>query len=604
MLRRVRDNQAARNFRQRFKQTQQNPLRDLVKYMIAIIIFFLLMYVFMHSVTFIPIGNEKPPSKSSINNISNKPKPDQKKLIIPLAAHKPENTKHARNDYIIFENYMATQVNGKSKGLFEKFESRHEHNLVQLYCDSLRDECIGYAFNKNGGYQFYSQNGWPMQKKNGWNFYMKHDQNKELSFKDTGLNPNHMDKQSKNKYLNNKSTENNKIIINEEIKPKYISYAQNVGRVNNQLVSFEAMIQYAIYYNRTLVIPWPRHQNHVMGFECNFWDFHKLNEVINIIMEDKLPQRLQNYRQEKDVPAECRFIKLIGKGISTESLINCEMIYLYEGDMGIFHFRDGPKDVMKYIIPAKYIRDAVEGFLSEEFGDQKTYRIGVHRRAMDEGGKDPKTGERHVCRWESRGIYGDSRFGWLRNLIKKVTVTDLDLYNKIIGMYHHSCAMDFNDLQNILVFHKQERIENNEKFFIAHDHQEQYVIDNMKEYGGIEQPIGKNKEKYSSYFWSKSEKCYAYHKSKCRGYGHCSTQNTLKMKEEILFDMWALYFADFLAGTWMSTLTRTVCHWKGFDYSLYNGNQCFLKWKWEDTVNGKNNNWYTLDNLNETALFD
>eukprot|EP01084_Bolivina_argentea_P294586 506919_1 len=136
MLRRVRDNQAARNFRQRFKQTQQNPLRDLVKYMIAIIIFFLLMYVFMHSVTFIPIGNEKPPSKSSINNISNKPKPDQKKLIIPLAAHnlhqfelqrddividndnkkiKPENTKHARNDNIIFKNYMANSTIQKMK---------------------------------------------------------------------------------------------------------------------------------------------------------------------------------------------------------------------------------------------------------------------------------------------------------------------------------------------------------------------------------------------------------------------------------------------------------------------------------------------------------
>ena len=49
---------------------------------------------------------------------------------------------------------------------------------------------------------------------------------------------------------------------------RYISYAMNYGRINNQLYSFEAMIQYALLYNRTLVIPWPRHRNHVMGLEC------------------------------------------------------------------------------------------------------------------------------------------------------------------------------------------------------------------------------------------------------------------------------------------------------------------------------------------------
>jgi len=291
----------------------------------------------------------------------------------------------------------------------------------------------------------------------------------------------------------------------------------------------------------------------------------------------------------------------VGKGIPKDKNIECEMIYLYEGDMGIFHFRAGPEDVMKFIIPAQYIRDAVEDFLMEEFGELK-YRIGVHRRAMDEGGKDPKTGERHVCRWESRGIHGDSRFAWLRNHIKKITGEDKDTYEKIIAMYHHSCAMDFHDLQNILIFHKQNPIKDNEKFFIAHDHQEEWVIKDMETYGGIQQPMGK--QKYSSKEWSKSEQCYDYHREHCKKYGHCSRGPTLRMKEEILFDMWALYYSEFLAGTWMSTLTRTICHWKGFEESLYNGNQCFLQWKWQDTVDGKNTDWYTLDGLNVTALFD
>merc|ERR1712173_44221 len=156
--------------------------------------------------------------------------------------------------------------------------------------------------------------------------------------------------------------------------------------------------------------------------------------------------------------------------------------------------------------------------------------------------------------------------------------------NHIIAMYHHSCAMDFYDLQNILTFHKQARIGKDEKFFIAHDHQEQFVIDAMKTHGGIEQPR-KNE-------WTHSAKAFKIHKSKCKQYGHCSNEKTLQMKEEILWDMWALTYADFLAGSWMSTLTRTICHWWGFDKSLYNGNQCFLKWKWQDTVNGNNNDWF------------
>ena len=210
------------------------------------------------------------------------------------------------------------------------------------------------------------------------------------------------------------------------------------------------------------------------------------------------------------------------------------------------------------------------------------------------GGQDPKTGDIHVCRWESRGIQGDARFQWLRNLIKKAANGDDGVYKKIIAMYKHSCAMDFYDLQNILLFHKLPQIENKEKFFIAHDHQEQAVINSMKVFGGMEQP--KNE-------WTHSEEAYKIHKAKCKDYGHCSNRRTLQMKEEILWDMWMLYYADFLAGTWMSTLTRTVCHWKGFEKSMYTGNQCFLKWKWQETVNG-NSDWFTVEGLNETALFD
>merc|ERR1712228_106674 len=123
------------------------------------------------------------------------------------------------------------------------------------------------------------------------------------------------------------------------------------------------------------------------------------------------------------------------------------------------------------------------------------------------------------------------------------------------------------------------------------------MVDQIKAHGGIEQSDGKIKP------WSRAYAAFKVHQAKCKQFGHCSDVKKLAEKEEVLFDMWALKHADFLVGSWMSTLTRNVCHWKGKD-GMYNGNMCFLKEKWEDTVSGKNDQWFTTDGLNTTALFD
>lgn len=337
------------------------------------------------------------------------------------------------------------------------------------------------------------------------------------------------------------------------------------------------------------------------------WDYDRLREIIDIIIEHELPENLQSYRT--DTPKNCQFHKLVGKGINKEKVDKeCEMVYLYEGDLGIFKFEKGEYDVLKYMIPAPYIRNAVEKFLLSTFGSIN-YRIGIHRRAMDEGGKDKKTGSPYVCRWISHGIHGDSRFQWLRNFIDKTVDNNKNDSIIVKQIYQHSCAMTFWDLQNILTFHKQPLIDyenknKKEKFFIAHDHQNQNAINKMKVYGGVEQPSARNKEKYSSMEWTKSNEMHNFVKDKCKKYDYCPKQLELQSKEEILFDMWALYYSEFIVGTWASTLTRTVCHWKGFDNSIYNGNQCWLYWKWKETANGKKNDWFTFDGLNYTALYD
>merc|ERR1719474_36447 len=106
------------------------------------------MYVLM-SVSYFTIGSgktttkSKPLSKGEANAVSI----DDDNVA--LKAQPAVGIAEPFNDYIVCKNYMAPQVGGVSKGLFEKFESQHDHKLVQLYCDSLGDECIGYAFNAN-----------------------------------------------------------------------------------------------------------------------------------------------------------------------------------------------------------------------------------------------------------------------------------------------------------------------------------------------------------------------------------------------------------------------------------------------------------------------
>ena len=65
-------------------------------------------------------------------------------------------------------------------------------------------------------------------------------------------------------------------------------------------------------------------------------------------------------------------------------------------------------------------------------------------------------------------------------------------------------------------------------------------------------------------------------------------------KEIVVFDMWMLRRAAFFVGSWHSTLTRNVCHWRGFE-AMYNSTNCYLHHKWKNTT--KDSPWFHLDAL-------
>ena len=308
MRRSTRLRRSGKSFQQRFASANANlcSKQRILHFVIFIAISFAILYSLMIFITL---------SHSKISNINKNPSTNdnieitkkQMKKDIDFAninADKTEitqkfiennqkkdiNKKNSNEsyEYIKFNGYIAPQISGKSRGMFEQFEKMHDHNLVQQYCTALGDMCVGYAHHGYVGYQFYGAGSFPLIENKGWNFYLKHKKminntnNDPLFLKGKGLNIDNADEPFKTIYKNNVITDNmptqyptkppTKLSIKLENK-KYISYAMNVGRINNQLYSFEAMVQYAIEYNRTLVIPWPRHRNHVMGLECGMFYF-------------------------------------------------------------------------------------------------------------------------------------------------------------------------------------------------------------------------------------------------------------------------------------------------------------------------------------------
>ena len=69
-------------------------------------------------------------------------------------------------------------------------------------------------------------------------------------------------------------------------------------------------------------------------------------------------------------------------------------------------------------------------------------------------------------------------------------------------------------------------------------------------------------------------------------------------KEIVVLDMWMLTQAQFFLGSWHSTLTRNVCHWRGFD-NMWNSTNCYLAHKWRKTgdEDGVKADWFDLEAL-------
>ena len=367
-------------------------------------------------------------------------------------------------------------------------------------------------------------------------------------------------------------------------------------------------------------------------------------------------------------------------------------------------------DTVQFFQPSKYIRDAVERYIIQQFDTKQAYRVAVHRRAMKEGGHDTVTGSPYVCRYYHKSASKSGRYGFLRGQITqaiqdhwesryKATVNVepyMDMVEKeeedkkneekktevmkslaamkaqaITDMYDRTCAMNMSDIFEILQFHKQSPLrgsessayhsslaafkkegENNkdkdsevEKFFLATDGQEPEILkDWIQNHGAItsndnlvvearhhrQRPKWSRAQELADIYNEKGKRCMEsfnqylqeiaddkaanknhesiWHKGRktedrFTKFAHWISNLDAYKTELAVFDMWMLRQSHFFIGSWHSTLTRTVCHWRGFEH-MKRGSNCYLGYKWTKTRKQQDDytDWFDLNAVYKPML--
>jgi len=374
---------------------------------------------------------------------------------------------------------------------------------------------------------------------------------------------------------------------------KYIFFNWNSGRLNNQIRALEASMAYAKYYNRSLVIPKPRRLNEVTGIHYGLWDLHWLMTKVDFLLESDMPEELVKllgnplqYTNFRDLPKdgeafnpeeECWVHKLIHEKIPNKIQNECKIVYLKESPFGVFRWESETTKVSDWLRPAKYIRDAVENFSLKHFPNG-TMRIGVHNRAMKEGGV--KDDIPYMCRWKGMSVFSsrpDAQF--MKNWVGQYTKGNLEERDKILHIYWESCAIKFDALKEILEFHGQEPPNIEEKFFLGDDGTAPEVLRDLKNHGAVVW------EAHEHTAISKAKQMADMSKT-VYGCAPCFQKIAFEKLERSVLDMLTFTNVQFFVGSWMSTFTETTCRWRGIGRST-NSSLCFFKERWRQAVQKK-----------------
>jgi len=355
---------------------------------------------------------------------------------------------------------------------------------------------------------------------------------------------------------------------------KFMTLAWNAGRTNNQLRSLESAIAYAKYYNRTLILSYPRKRQDITGLDFGFWDMEHLRKHVRFLFEHEAPEKVRGLEPKE---GKCKLSPDRQYNIPPNVLEDCDRIHL-RTQMGVELWPTETKGIFStHMRPAKYIRDAVDTFMKEHFPEPP--RVAVHNRMMKEGAPD-SDGEIFLCRqnyWSALSRRGQ----WLQKKVRTFYKSD---YDKIMHTYWCACAMAPEDINAILDFHNATNLDGQEKFFLATDDQVPEVTEKLVNYGAVRwtwdefHKYSRCRERYE-----KQEEEHSCNKIDGQGRGNtaCQFEKYLCRVELAIFDMWTARLSEFFIGSWKSTFTESVCKWRGWSVR-HDSNMCYIKERWDN----------------------
>ncbi|GAB5363398.1 hypothetical protein AAMO2058_000879700 [Amorphochlora amoebiformis] len=338
---------------------------------------------------------------------------------------------------------------------------------------------------------------------------------------------------------------------------KYLTFAWNNGRVNNNMVSWAAAMAMGKHLDRVVVITQPimKYSNGkgihsgdpnfgksaFLGILEGMWDLEYLRDNgFKIALETALPEEIMK-KASYDTPARCR---IGGNSFpKKEKYEDCSMVFMSNP----FKFKSlkaqRPKE---FIRPAKWLRDASEDIIKKKLGVLDKIEVSVHQRHHNWGHKK-EHGSKFLCRGKLKNIF-DSIIGKeYRDAVNKWTHNEEEKH-RMLAFTQLSCAINWDEATRVLKYWKK-------------------VVIEKKDYEHLPQIL----------------EAYSRHKKlsfNCKN-RYCAPRKKFDQLTGVYLDMWGMTMGKWFMGGYYSTMSDTICFWRGWN-RMNDSNICFLPTRLEN----------------------
>jgi hypothetical protein len=375
-------------------------------------------------------------------------------------------------------------------------------------------------------------------------------------------------------------------VTSDDAKTKYLTFAWNAGRLNNNLMSLTGAMALAKNLSRTIIIEQPKNNidnalyQHIGVLE-GLWDLDFAREHgYKFVFEHDVPPEIAELMKDNKKCAIGSYKKGTPPAEADYKTDDCRVVQF--GTNAFFYMKNLEDKRRKvgsveptaryYMRPAKWIRDASDAFLSTHF-PKESPRVSAHQR-HHAWGDEAKHGSSYLCRGKLRNmasVAGDTYRSAVQHWKKDDSVAQMELLN----ITEISCGMTFGEMQKILRYFKQPVIGPGEKFFLATDSEVPESLDVMQANGAVTISL-KDLQAMPSVVQALQNAMGAnlvlQHNCAKRV---CPPRKKFADLAYILADSWCMVRGSFFVGGYYSTMSETVCEWRGKEL-MYDSNYCFL----------------------------